>query len=61
MPRESLLEVLQRVAEFMGFGIYVYAITVRPAAAALLKEFEVELQRVDFSQERDRWEPFVEK
>ncbi len=61
VPRENLLEVLGRVLEFMGFGIYVYAISVRPAPAALLKEFEVELQRVDYSAERSRWEPFVER
>lgn len=61
MPRESLSEVLHRVMEFMGFGIYVYAISVRPAPAELLKSFVVELQRVDYSAEKGAWVPFVEK
>jgi hypothetical protein len=61
VPRESLAEVLQRVMEFMGFGIYVYSISVRPAPAELLKSFVVELQRVDFSAEKGAWVPFVEK
>jgi hypothetical protein len=61
VPRESLLEVLQRVNEFMGFGIYVYAVTVRPSPAELLKSFVVELQRVDYSAEKGIWVPFVEK
>ena len=51
VPRDALPEVLRRVAEFMGFGIYVYSISVRPAATELLKGFVVELQRVDFSAE----------
>jgi hypothetical protein len=61
VPREALLEVLHRVTEFMGFGIYVYAVTVRPASGELLKSFVVELQRVDFSAEKGTWVPFVEK
>jgi hypothetical protein len=61
VPREALLEVLHRVSEFMGFGIYVYAITVRPAPTELLKAFVVELQRVDFSAEKGAWLPFVER
>ncbi len=61
VPRESLSEVLHRVMEFMGFGIYVYAISVRPAPAELLKSFVVELQRVDYSAEKGAWVPFVEK
>jgi len=61
VPREALAEVLQRVLEFMGFGIYVYSISVRPAATELLKGFVVELQRVDFSSEKGAWLPFVEK
>jgi len=61
VPRESLSEVLQRVLEFMGFGIYVYTISVRPAPAELLKSFVVELQRVDYSAEKGAWVPFVEK
>lgn len=61
VPRESLAEVLQRVLEFMGFGIYVYSISVRPAPAELLKSFVVELQRVDYSAEKGAWAPFVEK
>jgi hypothetical protein len=61
VPREALEEVLHRVTEFMGFGIYVYSISVRPAAAELLKGFVVELQRVDFSAEKGGWVPFEEK
>ena len=61
VPRESLAEVLQRVLEFMGFGIYVYSISVRPTANELLKGFVVELQRVDYSAEKAAWLPFVEK
>ena len=61
VPREALGEVLHRVLEFMGFGIYVYSISVRPAPAELLKAFVVELQRVDYSTEKGAWAPFVEK
>lgn len=61
VPRDALPEVLRRVTEFMGFGIYVYAMTVRPAPAELLKSFVVELQRVDYSPEKGAWVPFVEK
>ena len=61
VPRESLPEVLRRVTEFMDFGIYVYAVTVRPAPSELLKSFVVELQRVDYSREKGTWVPFVEK
>jgi hypothetical protein len=61
VPREALPEVLHRVLEFMGFGIYVYSISVRPAPAELLKAFVVELQRVDYSAEKGAWVPFVEK
>ena len=61
MPRDALAEVLHRVLEFMGFGIYVYSISVRPAPDELLKSFVVELQRVDYSPEKGAWVPFVEK
>lgn len=61
VPREALPEVLRRVLEFMGFGIYVYAISVRPAPTELLKGFLVELQRIDYSSEKGAWVPFVEK
>lgn len=61
VPREALPEVLRRVTEFMGFGIYVYSVTVRPAPSELLKGFVVELQRVDYSSEKGAWVPFVEK
>lgn len=61
VPREALPEVLRRVTEFMGFGIYVYSISVRPAPHELLKGFVVELQRVDYSAEKGAWVPFVEK
>jgi len=61
VPSDALPEVLRRVTEFMGFGIYVYAVTVRPAPAELLKSFVVELQRVDYSAEKGAWVPFVEQ
>ena len=61
VPREDLAEVLRRASEFMGFGIYVYAITVRPTPGDLLKSFVVELQRVDYSAQKEAWLPFVEK
>ncbi len=61
VPREDLAEALRRVSEFMGFGIYVYAISVRPWPGDLLKSFVVELQRVDYDPEKRAWTPFVEK
>ena len=61
VPPDSLAEVLRRVTEFMGFGIYVYAISVRPAPAELLKGFVVELQRVDYDPAVRSWKPFVER
>ncbi len=61
VPREDLGEVLRRVSEFMGFGIYVYQVTVRPTPGGLLKSFVVRLERVDFSPEKGEWTPFVEK
>ncbi len=61
VPIEHLTEVLRRVIEFMGFGIYVYSISVRPAPSDLLKSFVVELRRVDFAADRRDWVPFVEK
>jgi len=61
VPTSDLIEVLKRVTEFMGFGIYVYAVSLRPAPGDLLKEFVLELQRVDYSPEKATWVPFVEK
>jgi hypothetical protein len=61
VPREDLAEVLRRISEFMGFGIYVYSVSVRPSPGDLLKSFVVELQRVDYSAEKGVWVPFVEK
>ena len=61
VPHDALAEVLRRVVEFMGFGIYVYAITVRPAPSELLKGYVVELQRVDYDPETKAWKPFVER
>ena len=61
VPRENLAEVLARATEFMGFGIYVYAISIRPTPSDLLKSFVVELQRVDYSATKGDWVPFVEK
>jgi len=61
VPREDLIEVLRRVFEFMGFGVYVYSISVKPGPTDLLKEFVLELRRVDYSAEQGGWVPFVEK
>jgi hypothetical protein len=61
VPPDALVEVLRRVTEFMGFGIYVYSISVRPAASELLRGFVVELQRVDFDPAAQEWRPFVER
>jgi hypothetical protein len=61
VPREDLAEVLRRVSEFMGFGIYVYQVFVRPTPGDLLKSFVVELQRVDYDPEKHAWTPFVDK
>jgi len=61
VPPDALPEVLRRVVEFMGFGIYVYAISVRPAPSELLKGFVVELQRVEYDPAAGAWKPFVER
>jgi hypothetical protein len=61
VPRENLPEVLKRVSEFMGFGIYVYSFRVRPASEEMLRHFVVELERVDFSAEKGDWVPFEDK
>lgn len=61
VPRDSLAEVLRRACDFMGFGIYVYSIRVRPGPEELLKTFIVELQRVDYSAQAHDWSPFQER
>src|SRR5579859_1650029 len=61
VPRDSVAEVLRRACDFMGFGIYVYTIRVRPGPEELLKTFIVELQRVDFSPQAKDWTPFQER
>jgi len=61
VPREDLAEVLRRVLDFMGFGIYVYSVRISPEDSDTLKRFVVELQRVDFSAARRAWLPFEEK
>jgi hypothetical protein len=61
VPREDLAEVLRRITDFMGFGIYVYALRVQPDSEEMLKKFVVELQRVDFSPSAKRWIDFEEK
>jgi hypothetical protein len=61
VPRDDLTEVLRRVVDFMGFGIYVYSVSVRPVPSDLLKAFVVELRRVDYSATDREWVPFVEK
>jgi hypothetical protein len=61
VPKEALAEVLRRVTDFMGFGIYVYRLTVRPAPDEMLRRFVVELQRVDYSAAAREWVPFEEQ
>ena len=61
IPREDLAEALRRVTEFMGFGIYVYSVSIRPTPGDLLKSFVVELQRVDYDPDKGAWVPFIEK
>jgi hypothetical protein len=61
VPREDLPEVLRRVLDFMGFGIYVYQFRVYPESEEMLRKFVVELQRVDFVAARRSWLPFEEK
>jgi hypothetical protein len=61
VPRDSLAEVLRRACDFMSFGIYVYAIRVRPGPEELLKSFVVELQRVDYSAQGRDWTPFQDR
>ena len=61
VPKEDLAEVLRRVTDFMGFGIYVYSVTVRPGPDEMLRKFEVELQRLDYSPAAKKWTPFEEK
>jgi hypothetical protein len=61
VPRDALAETLRRVTEFMNFGIYVYSIRVHPAPSELLKQFVLELQRVDFSPAKKAWVPFQEQ
>ena len=60
VPHDALAEVLRRVTDFIGFGVYVYAITVRPSPSELLKGFVVDLQRVDYDPASKEWRPFVE-
>ena len=61
VPREELGEVLRRISDFMGFGIYVYRFSVRPESADQLKRFVVQLQRVDYAPESRDWIEFAEK
>jgi hypothetical protein len=61
VPREDLGEVLRRVLDFMGFGIYVYSVRIAPEDSDTLKRFVVELQRVDYSAARKVWLPFEDK
>jgi hypothetical protein len=61
VPREDLAEVLRRASEFMGFGIYVYSISLHPTPGDLLKSFVVDLQRVDYDPDKRAWVPFLDK
>ncbi|MHB8352516.1 MAG: hypothetical protein ACYDFT_07530, partial [Thermoplasmata archaeon] len=51
---------LTRISQFMSFGIYVYAFSVRPAAGEMLTGFEVELERVDYAPGTG-WKPFRDR
>ncbi|MCI4335029.1 MAG: hypothetical protein L3K04_05335 [Thermoplasmata archaeon] len=61
VPRDALAEVLRRIADFMGFGIYVYEIRVAPLPGEQLKAFRLDLTRVDYSAGERRWNPFEER
>jgi len=61
VPLEHLAEVVRRVTDFMGFGIYVYSFSIRPASSELLKSFILELHRVDYSPGEKTWIQFVEQ
>ncbi|MEM0128757.1 MAG: hypothetical protein QXG65_01120 [Thermoplasmata archaeon] len=61
VPREDLAEVLRRITDFMGFGVYVYRFTVRPEPAEQLRRFVVRLERVDYAPAAGDWTPFQEK
>jgi hypothetical protein len=61
VPLEHLAEVIRRVTDFMGFGIYVYSLAIRPTPSELLKSFVLELHRVDYAPAEKNWVPFVEK
>lgn len=61
VPRENLSEVLRRIVEFMGFGIYVYAVVVIPAPSTTLEKFTVSLDRIDFDPKLKGWTPFKDK
>ena len=61
VPRDDLMEVLRRVLEFMAFGVYVYSFSVQPGPSDLLKEFVLELRRIDFAADAHAWRPFEEK
>jgi hypothetical protein len=61
VPLEHLAEVVRRITDFMGFGIYVYSLSIRPAPSELLKSFILELHRVDYSPGDKGWIAFVEK
>jgi hypothetical protein len=61
VPLEHLAEVVRRITDFMGFGIYVYSLSIRPAASELLKSFILELHRVDYSPGEKTWVRFVEQ
>jgi hypothetical protein len=61
VPRENLAELLNRVCDFMGFGIYVYSLRVEPSPGEMLKTFEVELQRIDYSPGAGGWTPFKDR
>ncbi len=61
VPRDHLAEVLKRISEFMDFGIYVYSIKVRPGPSEQLKDYVVELQRVDFAAQKGDWVAFEDK
>jgi hypothetical protein len=60
VPREDLAEALRRVSDFMGFGIYVYSVRVKPAKDETLMRFVIELQRVDYDPNVGDWVPFEE-
>ena len=60
VPAPALGEVLKRIFDFMGFGVYVYAVVVIPSPTPTLDTYVVQLDRINFSKAKNVWVPFQE-